>query len=325
MWLEIGSPCSLLLGLVPGERGGYGLLGITLQYPPVHLLASARPGQFGVTGARARAAYDSGLRFLEHHGLPPGGDIQIELATPSAMGLGSDAMVALSTARALAWMNDLPHDDASALAAAAGLPPHEAARAWGFQQGGLLEVELSVAADRPALVRRREIAHSDSQSWAFVFHFPHVPEGTSATLEADRLKALIEAAPRLDRQAAGSARDALWQAVEADDLPGFGACLTKLRELNDRALTAAGPPFPVPEEGLEILALMRENGAAACAQALTGLARLGLVQGGKPSLELRHKMKKQVGHDGGIVMATITDNRGAQQNLHKKRPLLQGA
>jgi predicted sugar kinase len=323
MWVEIQAPCSLLLGLAPGSQGGHALLALTLQYPPVHLFATPA-GPFLVTGARARAAYDSGRKFLEHHSLLLGGEIELELATPSAVGLGSDAMVALSVARALAWARELPAEDAPALAQAAGLPPAEAVRAWGFQGGGLLEVSLA-AGSPPALARRSEIAHGDKQSWVFVFHFPHVPGDAPATLEADRLAALVDAVPHLDAPAAAAARDALWQAAEADDFGAFAAALAKLRETNEQALAAAGAAWPVPADDRTVLDLMRNGGAAASGKALTGLASFGLVQGGPHSLELRRSLRQRVGYEGGIVMATVADNRGVRQSVHAKRPVMQGA
>jgi len=326
MWIEVGAPCSLLLGIVPtASAGKYSALSVTLQYPPVHLFAQAQRGPLRVTGARAPQVYFAAETFLASHSLNTSAEIEIELATPTAMGLGSDAMLALSAAHALAWMNDLPVDDVSALAGALSLSPLEGTRAWGFQQGGLLEVELEGAAGQPpALIQRKEIAHDHKQAWVFVFHFPHTPRGTSPTLETDRQKALAAVAPRMDREAALAARNALWQAADADDLPAFAAALMSIMEHNRAALAAVGTPFPVTDEDQQLITLLREHGALAWGKTPTGLATFGLVQGGEPSRQLRRHIKDVVGHEGGIVMASVTDNTGVRQSLHEKKPALQG-
>jgi predicted sugar kinase len=80
-------------------------------------------------------------QFFQHHGRAARGEVAIELTVPRAMGLGSAPMLGLSLARALAWANDLPHDDTAALARAVGLGPEQALALWSYARGGVLLVE----------------------------------------------------------------------------------------------------------------------------------------------------------------------------------------
>src|SRR5262245_16018103 len=115
MHIELTLPACLLLGFVQLE-GQLCQLGVTLRYPPVQLLARTAPA-LSITGGRADLAYHQAVRFYKYwrgeSGLPrspawerpalsvveggPGGEgpqveIEIELAIPAFMGLGSRGM-----------------------------------------------------------------------------------------------------------------------------------------------------------------------------------------------------------------------------------------
>src|SRR6266496_1246725 len=106
MQVELTSPACLLLG-VANVDGQPCQLGVTLQYPPIQLAAHSADTLL-ITGGRADLAYQQAERFLQHNNLPRRGEIEIELAIPSFMGLGSAAMLGMSMAGTFAALNGLP-------------------------------------------------------------------------------------------------------------------------------------------------------------------------------------------------------------------------
>src|SRR5262245_65275335 len=103
MQLELISPACLLLGMANVE-GEPCQLGVTLQYPPIQLAARISD-TLAITGGRADLAYQQAERFLQHSNLPRRAEVEIELAIPSFMGLGSAAMLAMSVATTFAALN----------------------------------------------------------------------------------------------------------------------------------------------------------------------------------------------------------------------------
>lgn len=315
MLIEISSPACLPLGLVRTSGAKVCLLGVTLQHPPVNLFA--QPGQgLKITGARADKAREHADQFYRHHRLIPGAEIEIELAVPSMMGLGSDAVLGLTVARALAWVHNLPMNQAGPLAAASGIGPEHALEIWAFARGGLLAVEAASAdgGSLPPLERRQVISHQENAAWAFVFLFPKVPKNTLDHLESEKLNALRRAAPYLSADSRRTFEEELWPAAEKDDFESFASALTKVQQQNEEALAQAGAPVTLTEAERGVLEVMRDNGASAWGRSLTGLGLYGLVKGAALSVDLRAKLQDHVGLFGGIVMAAVTDNDGARHN-----------
>jgi predicted sugar kinase len=327
MWIEIGTPASLPLGLVrfKDEREDVTcLMGVTLQHPPVQLFAQPQPS-LTLTGARADKGNEQAQRFLQQHGLGSGSEIEVEIAIPEGMGLSSEAMLGLTIARALAWANNLPFDDAPALANAVGLGAEDALPIWGFAQGGFLLVETAATGGGsvPRPVRRCALEHKEqAEAWPFVLLMPRLGPNFSGTLEADRLAQLMRAAPYLSPETGHLLNDVLWPAMEADDIGAFAGALMAIQQLNYEALERAGTPYITTDEQQGMLDLMRENGALAWGRSLTGLALYGVVRGANASIDLRQKMTDRAGLYGGWVMASITDNHGARHTVWDRHPIL---
>jgi predicted sugar kinase len=325
MQIEIGAPTSLPLAAICFEDEGAGLLGVTLRHPPLNL--SARASEvFSAEGARGERAQAFGRQFLRHYQLPEQGQIEIELATPSHMGLGSDATLALGVAQGLAWVHGRPHDDAAALAEAAGLGPAYALETHAYAQGGMLLVEAPNAEGAaPRVLRRQAVAHREEEAWAFVLFLPRVPAGTPDSLEADRRAALLKAMPHLSQETGKVLAQALWPRLAEDNFDGFAQALREIQSLNAAALEAAGVSAPLTAEERGILALYEANGAAVWGRSLGGLALYALIQGKTPSIALRKAVTDRVGYQGGTVMAAIVDNDGARNVVHEGTPIYTGA
>jgi predicted sugar kinase len=315
MHIELAAPACLFLGigLLDGELCQ---IGIALRHPPVHMVARTAVA-LSVTGGRADLAAGQAARFYQHyrHELPRspgsggeglGAEIEIELAVPSLMGLGSSAILGLSVAHALAALHNRAADNAAALARAVDLSTDEALETHAFAQGGL----LAVGSDG-RVVRRQAIAHHDEEKdWVFVFVLPRLPAGTPETLELDRRHALRA---RIERHAASDWNaNALLAAAGRDDLAAFARALAALHEQNEAALAATRASIPITSGERAILDVMRAGGAIACGRALAGLALYGLVRGAEASRELRRALQQHLGFFGGTVMATICDNQGAR-------------
>ena len=304
MLIEVGAPCSLPLGVVRTSAGQTQLLGVTLQHPPADVFAETST-TLSVTGPVAHLGRIAAERFLAHHQLPPHANIEIELATPTMVGLSSEAMLSLSIARALAWVHGLPSDDAVALARAVSLGPEHALEVWGFQQGGFLLTDIQQLETAP---RRHAIAHDDKHAWGFVLLLPPTAPETPETIEKTHLKMVLEASDYISPETDGIVNDELWPALNNDDLSAFGQALLALQKVNQAGLAVAGVPLHFTPQEQAVLNLLRDQGAFAWGRSLTGSALFGLVQGANHSVEVRRHLSKLVGIYGGRVMATITDN-----------------
>ncbi len=317
MLIEVGSPCSLPLGLIRTQDGKLLLLGVTLQHPPMDVFAEAS-NTLSVTGPVAHKGREAAVRFLTYHQLPQRAKVEIELAIPTMVGLSSEAMLSLSIARALAWVHGLPTHDTLALARAVNLGPEHALEIRGFHQGGLL---LADAGQLDTPPRRQVIAHDDKYAWGFVLLLPPIPPGTPATLEADHVRMVLEAASHISPETERVANEELWPAMNHDDIQAFGQAVMRLQQLNQEGWAAAGLPLRFTPEEQAVLDLFRDQGAFAWGRSLTGKALFGLVRGATASVEVRRHLSQLVGIYGGRVMATISDNNGARHVIREMRPI----
>jgi len=325
MIIDVNAPCSLPLGLVRLETAAgitLGLLGLTLKYPPVQLTIQPRAEDLSVTGARAPLAHDSARRLIQHQqaALPP--NIEVEWAIASQMGLGSEPMLGLSVAEALARLHQLPvAGDGLALARALGLGPEYALSVWGFQHGGLLLVEAAPSNGAfPSALRRRAIAHTDKDAWAFIFLLPQVPDEVPSTFEAERWRALMDAAGHVSPDTGRVLETELWPALERDDLSAFSNALRAIQRLTYEALAQAGTPVSISPEAQSVIDMLNANGSLLSGQSLAGLAVFGLVGGQEASHDLRARLRKHVGSFAGTTLASIADNTGVRYTIKEPSP-----
>lgn len=289
--------CSAMLPLARLHTAGGvpALLGVTLHTPTVSLAAYPASGLL-VSGARANVALAFAERFLLAHGVPRAAAIEVELAIPRAMGLGSEGLLGLAVGRALAELYGLPADVPS-LARTLGLDSRHALLAHGFAHGGLLLAGTQPDATGLApLLQRHELAQSDDEAWAWVLVLPHPPVGLALEFEEQRLEEWLHAAPATDGV---NSAEPLWAAAKRDDLEGFGA-----------ALHEALPDDELNDGEQAVLEVMRAGGAAACGRVPTGLALYALMRGASATARLRQALSRSLGYDRGTITAAITSNHG---------------
>jgi predicted sugar kinase len=225
------------------------------------------------------------------------------------MGLGSEAMLAQSVASALAATNGQTAEAARRLTRSVSTGPEQALERLGFEQGGVLLAAVDRA--EPEVVRHHILAQPDREAWAFVLHLPPRPRAASPGLEAERRARVLQTATFAGVETGAVIMSELWPALERDDLPGFARALEQLQALNRAAFQKAGADEQPSPETEAVLDFMRQNGAVAAGESLTGLARWGLVRGARPSVALRHALTHHVGFENGTVMASICATGGA--------------
>jgi len=301
--IELAAPACLPFGLVRTDSGLH-IVGLALRHPPVALLARASP----ITEVSG-AGYVVGQAAAQRLALT--GEVEIELAPPLLMGLGAEPLLQLSVGRALAAVNDIEaRADAFTLDRELGLDSLAALEIAAFTSGGLLNVTLS---PRDATsIRRHPLTHPDERAWVVVLYLPKPSDADPDSLEAEQRAALFAAARHLKLDTERVVQAQLEPALLRDDFHAFACAIMALHQLNADALAASGAPLIPRPAAQAVLDLLRAEGVPACGPCLTGLGVFALIQGAQPSIELRKKMMALVGHGGGTVMATITDNEGCR-------------
>jgi predicted sugar kinase len=293
-YLEVVSPSLLHLGFVRGANNALCELGVTLQHPQIQMTLQPADN-LQASGARADAALRYAKQFLGQKCLPAQGEIEIEIAIPAHMGLGSDAMLDASLQQVFSQWHNLPGHHRMPLAQRA------------CQKGGLLMTD-----DDGLMQDRATIAHADdAKDWVFVLALPQLDEDVPDSFEADCTHALQAASVHLKPETTQMMQE-LWHAVKRDDIANFATALAQIHTANARALASAGTPRTPSAENETVLQLMRDNGALTCAQALTGLGLYALVQGRAASKTLRDALKSHFGYFGPMITATVCDNVGVR-------------
>lgn len=291
---ELTSPACLPLGIVIAD-GQPALLGITLQYPPIQLLAKDH-NELSVTGARSPIARAEAEEWFIAAGLPPRAELEIELAIPAYMGLGSEVMMRQTVARGLSKLTGRDN-----VARADDFSNGKSLELWSSALGGLL-----VTSPNGAVLKQHDIHHDDENAWVFVIHMPHPPADTPPSLETDLRLALLKANPTTDVAS-------LWAAVEANDAEAAGTALQAIQTETRAALEKAGTPQVIFDENARMLEMIRTSrNVLAWGQSFGGLATWGLIKGTGPSQEARARMRRVAGYEGGTILASITSNTGIQ-------------
>ena len=313
--IEIGTPAVLPLAFAKmdvDEVEKAVMLGITLQHPPIHYVVGKNK-DLKAYGPRAHVARRFVRAYVASSGAEVSAEIKIENTSPALVGFGSDPLLALSSAQAMAWVNDHDYEDSATLAQHVGVGADDALAYWSFQEGGVLLVEMaSEDGAMPKLLRRYHLEHQAHLAWAINFHFPLNPNDAPDSLEQDRYALVKAAADAMPSESGNIINDVLWPALENDDIETFGSALMQLREMNLRQLGQSAE-WQAPNEHAEnVMRIMRENGAVAAGESYTGIAVFSFVRGSLLSQQIRAALMKQIGYFKGQFEHTVTDNDGSR-------------
>ena len=314
--IEMATPAVLPLAFAKMAIDGVEkpvMLGVTVQHPPTQIFVQ-ESSELSAYGPRAHVLSDYATTWLKNNDGATSAEFRIESTVPSLVGFSSDAVLALSTAKALAWVNQQNHEDLKANTSSVGLTADDALTAHGFANGGILlvEMEASASGELPEMLRRHEIKHKENRAWAFVYHYPRVPEGLSESYEADRYAMVKQAAALISAESGALITDKIWPAIENDDINAFAEGLKELKAMNESALALVDGWSAISAEAItKAIRVMDENDSLFTSEALTGLSVFSLVHGSGPSQRMRKDLLKQLGYFAGQYAATITDNRGA--------------
>lgn len=256
-----------------GRRFG----GIGAGIPEPSLLLEARPhDDLTADGPDASRALAAARSFAAFHGVHVRAHLRVHRALPRHAGLGSGTQLALSVARALAELYNLP-SGTDALVRAVGRARRSAVGTWSFALGGLI-VEGGRREDSPEpapLLARLELP----TTWRYVVAIPRAVPGLHGEAEM-RAFARLEPPPVHDAErVAHLVLMQLLPAVAERDLASFGAALTEIQRLNGRWFAAAQGGVYVPGPSAELVEAMDGWGAAGVGQSSWGPAVYGVVEG----------------------------------------------
>jgi len=259
-----------------------------------------------LTDAERAAAF--ARLFLDHYNSKRGVRLHVHRALPSHAGLGSGTQLALAVARALAELHDLSVD-APTLARAVGRARRSAIGTWTFARGGLV-VEGGRHRDRddcgPLLAQ-----HAFPPTWRCVVAVPDALSGISGMTEEDAFAKLPRPPQREVEHVAHLVLMALLPALVEGDLPGFGAALSEIQEINGRWFAKVQGSTFAPGPGEEIVRRMTEWGASGVGQSSWGPTMFALVRGEGAASTLAGKLKGHVGEGRAAIFYTRASNRGA--------------
>ena len=293
----VETPARLHFGVLDlrGQSGRwFGGIGAAAPDPTLVVSATAADTLEAEGDDAERAAAFARL-FLDHYNSKRGVRLHVHRALPSHAGLGSGTQLALAVARALAELHDLSVD-APTLARAVGRARRSAIGTWTFARGGLV-VEGGRHRDRdecgPLLAQ-----HAFPPTWRCVVAVPDALSGISGMTEEDAFAKLPRPPQREVEHVAHLVLMALLPALVEGDLPGFGAALSEIQEINGRWFAKVQGSTFAPGPGEEIVRRMTEWGASGVGQSSWGPTVYGIVDGEEAGRHLAERVRELLGGAG---------------------------
>ena len=314
-FLELNGAACLPLALTTADDGAPAVLSVALQHPPLQARAGLSR-HFSVTGPCADRATAVLQRAYDHFAFQKLLNVEIELAIPTEMGLGSDAVTAFVMLQLAARLNGL---DASleTLAAALDRTMYHPFQLKAMQSGGL---SLANADTFGAPLAHADLRGDEKNAWAFVLVMPRLASEEYGASEAQQMSRLIAEAAEGGAPHSAIVEEELLPAVAGDDLSAFGHVLTRLQADNTQLWASANLNAPVTPWEQSVFAVMCEHGAVATGRSLTGRALFALARGARSTIDMRTALRGVVGRDQGTMIATIAANIGAHI-VEKRGPL----
>jgi beta-RFAP synthase len=274
--------------------------GIGAAAPAPQLLVSAsRDEQITAEGDDADRAAAFAARYLAAYDISTGARIVVHRGLPPHSGLGSGTQLALSVARALADLYDLPAD-ARTLATAVGRARRSAVGTWTFAHGGFV-----VEGGRPResdgcgpLIAR--LVFPDS--WRCVVAIPEAEQpALSGVAEEAAFAALPPPSEREVEKVAHLVLMLMLPALADGDLRAFGSALTEVQQITGRWFASIQGGAFARGRSAELIARMTELGAEGVGQSSWGPAVYGIVDGDAAATRLANGIRTVAGRDGCVL------------------------
>jgi beta-RFAP synthase len=280
-----------------GSRGRwFGGIGASASAPSL-LLSADKADAVTVVGDDAPRAAEFARMCLDHYGIRGGVHLRVERSLPPHAGLGSGTQLALAVGRALAELYDRTSDPRE-LAAATGRGRRSAIGTWTFAGGGLV-VEGGRRPDDPGcgpLIVRAPIP----DHWRCVVAVPDGPPGISGAEEAAAFARLPKPPERDVERVAHLVLMVLLPALADADLEAFGGALTEIQELTGHWFAPEQGDTFAPGPSRDLVARLRDWGAAGVGQSSWGPAVYGLVDGASAAAGLVERVQAHLGSAGRV-------------------------
>lgn len=303
----VEAPARLHFGML--DLGGsfgrrFGGVGAAVGAPSLVLEASLAR-DLSAEGPDRERALGFAQHFVAAHGIDAGAHFRIQRALPSHAGLGSGTQLALSVARALAELYQLPND-VQQLTLAVGRSTRSGVGTWAFTHGGLV-VEGGrrdgAQAEAPLLAR-----HAMPEAWRCVVVIPDGGQSMSGQAELNAFARLPAPFKSDAERVAHLVLMALIPAVVEGDIETFGRALTELQQINGRWFAhAQGGEFARESAGL--VRRLFELGARGVGQSSWGPAVYGVVESDEACARIAAQLRLHF--SAGVVFESAFNNRGA--------------
>jgi beta-ribofuranosylaminobenzene 5'-phosphate synthase len=287
-----------------GRRFG----GIGAAVPAPSLLLEARPaGALEAEGPDAARALEFARRFAAYHLLDLRLHFCVHRAIPAHAGLGSGTQLALAVARAAAEL--LGHvTDVAALAQAVDRGRRSGVGTWTFAHGGFVLEGGRASGNRVAPLLARLPVPS---SWRAVVVVPKGNPGLAGEEEAAAFARLPPPSPADVEHVAHLVLMQLLPALAEADLAGFGAALGEIQRITGGWFAPAQGGVFAPGETGEVIARLREWGAAGVGQSSWGPAAYGIVGDASAARALADRVRGVL-RPGGAVYESGFSAAGAR-------------
>lgn len=284
------------LGGSLGRR--FGGIGAAIFNPSLQLEVE-RAAEVEAEGEDADRAAEFARRYLAAQALDGGVRVRIRQAIPRHAGLGSGTQLALSVARGIAELYELP-TATTALAAAMARARRSAIGTWLFDGGGfIVEGGRHERGDRIApLLARLAI----QESWRCVVAIPRSANALSGETEVQAFRELPPPPLREVEHVAHLLVMSLLPALVDGDLPAFGSALTEIQQINGSWFSPVqGGPFASGPSS-ELIGKMLDWGAAGVGQSSWGPAVYGIVDGDEAAAQLAASARLLLDGSGAVYV-----------------------
>jgi predicted sugar kinase len=268
--------------------------------------------EFQISGACAHIGQKYYLEYQNIVKTSVTGSIEIELATPRFMGLGSELLIGLTIEQGLYWLNNKHVIGNQNWSKNRSYNAVDSLTTYSFQYGGINITNLNTHKSCvPELIYRSEMNENQQDKKMFVSLFlPRVNSTISDDFEEERILNFLSTLSSVKSLSNFLDGNNLIQALLDNDFGKFASQLMKIIYQNYQASISSGKGIPYSEEEKMIFNEMKANGALAYGRSATGLGLFSISLGEDTSNEITSAIRKKTGFNRGTTLNTMIENQG---------------